>query len=316
MDRLEAAEKADYVKPYAEALQSAEQEKNNSSTQMKELQQVLMQHKHRYAKIVNSYEQVREKKAAEEPILVARKEQLLQLRELEKDLKNELTFIKELTEKANEASKDLKQREEAAERANELLKKALEKQKALKDQIDQNTVTVQEREQIRMASEQRFHLANTEASLAEWRKRADKKEALVKHAEEQLRDTRQKHEACGTKIKECYGEVQQFYHRSCELLNVHQHQAEIRKRRLLDEKNKAEKQRDQKMAAELAKHLSHGDPCPVCGSSHHPEPAKETDLLEISGSLVEELEKKTAEDAAISAHLQHLKKNGKNSQEK
>ncbi|PLR67381.1 SbcC/MukB-like Walker B domain-containing protein [Bacillus sp. UMB0893] len=305
-NRLMKAEKAEYVKPYAEALQTAEQEKKDSTIQKNDLHKEWQHHKQRYDEILKSYEQIREMKASEEPQLIAKKERLSQLKTLEEELKKDLADIKELTEKAEVISKELQQCQNESGRASELLKKAAEKQKVLKENIEQNTVSVQERENTRMASEQIFVLANLESAVLERKKAAEKKEAILQNVKEQLSEAKQKLEIDETKIKECYADVQRFYNRSCDLLKKQQQQSDSLKLRLSEEKSKAEKQRDQKMAVQLAKHLSGDNPCPVCGSIHHPALAKEEETLSSSASIIEELERKTAEGMTISANLQHL----------
>lgn len=81
--KLNIAEQAEALKPYADALTKAEKQLSQASKEKQEAEKQLLHQRTIYDQMTHEYEQARQKKIETEPELLQKKEQLIHLKEIE-----------------------------------------------------------------------------------------------------------------------------------------------------------------------------------------------------------------------------------------
>lgn len=267
--QLHIAEQAETLKPYAEALAKAEAQLSQASKEKQEAEQHLLHKRTAYDQMTQEYEHARQKKLETEPELLQKKEQLIQLKEVERKKEVALQEKTELEQQKNEKAQQLIQKKAEAENLHSLLERALIKQTQLKRELEQLHVSVKERKSVQEAlrlseNVQRLNLniQKEEQKLEELKKRSSQ---AVKEYEKLQKQQKDHHE----KIDQSFQAIEELYFYVCD---VERDLIEVSKR---EQHHKLEKlkQRDAVRAAELRKELAaelvDGEPCPVCGSMHH-----------------------------------------------
>ncbi|MGN7164327.1 AAA family ATPase [Paenibacillus cellulositrophicus] len=211
--------------------------------------------------------------AAEEPKLLQRQEQLEQAVLLQRERDELKTVLQQLAEQRSKTAHESKERTEALAKEQELLAKGLKRQSELQESLKGLEVKAKDRERLNKAmrhvqqlgaSEQR--LRSAEAELKEHGEKQSRAEALLKQAgqerEQHLQEQKRFALAVSAHMEQVLGHDSRM---EAALSRLDQEEALVRS---------SSKERElHALSLALAAELRPGEPCPVCGSSHHPAPA-------------------------------------------
>ncbi|TYS22748.1 SMC family ATPase [Bacillus subtilis] len=304
--RLLEAETAAALKPYAdryaEAIQHEEKAEKEQTLAQKELadRTGFFHQKH------VEYEAWRRHKSEKEPELLTEQEQLSRLQEIE---------IKLSEAKQEEARKkaELQQKEEALQSVmNELetvtdrLTRGQNRQTELKQQLKSLQVTSDERKSCQQAAEMALHIRQTEEQITKEQKRSDALNLALQKMHEEKNTLVQKMEAEKNNIIQAYEAVQTVYHLVCETERSLTHMTDRARKRQHALHSQREKARVALLTKELAEKLTAGQPCPVCGSTHHDPSASAHETYELDSNLEEDIKQTDVlltEAAALSQEI-------------
>ncbi|PRS72919.1 SMC family ATPase [Bacillus sp. LNXM65] len=287
--KLNIAEQAEALKPYADALTKAEKQLSQASKEKQEAEKQLLHQRTIYDQMTHEYEQARQKKIETEPELLQKKEQLIHLKEIER--KKETAFQEKtgIEQQKNEKTQQFIQKKKEADNLQSLLERALTKQTQLKHELEQLQVSVKERKSVQDAlrlseNVERINrsIQKEKQKLEELKKRASQTSEAYEKLQKQQNDHHEKIDQSFQAIEHLYFYVCEFERALTEWSKKEQHQ-----------KLEKLKQRDVVRAAELRKELAaelvDGEPCPVCGSIHHDPKALESNDHEETVAQVDEV---------------------------
>ncbi|MEC0543790.1 SMC family ATPase [Bacillus inaquosorum] len=304
--RLLEAETAAALKPYAdryaEAIQHEEKAEKEQTLAQKELadRTGFFHQKH------EEYEAWRRHKSEKEPELLTEQEQLSRLQEIE---------IKLSEAKQEEARKkaELQQKEEALQSVmNELetvtdrLTRGQNRQTELKQQLKSLQVTSDERKSCQQAAEMASRIRQTEEQITKEQKRSDALNLALQKMHEEKNTLVQKMEAEKNNIIQAYEAVQTVYHMLCETERSLTYMTDKARKRQHALHSQREKARVALLTKELAEKLTAGQPCPVCGSTHHDPSASAHETYELDSNLEEDIKQTDVlltEAAALSQEI-------------
>ncbi|MCY8721659.1 SMC family ATPase, partial [Bacillus sp. S10C12M] len=293
-NRLLEAEKAAALKPYAdryaEAIQHEEKAEKEQTLAQKDLadRTAFFQQKH------EEYEAWRRHKSEKEPELLTEQEQLSRLQEVE---------IKLSEAKQEEARKkvELQQKEEALqsvmkelETVTDRLARGQNRQTELKQQLKSLQVTSDERKRCQQAAEMALRIRQTEEQIEKEKKRTDALNLVLQKMSKEKNMLVQKTEAEESNIIQAYEAVQTVYHLVCETERSLTRMTEQAKKRQHTLHSQREKARVALLTKELAEKLTAGEPCPVCGSTHHDPSASAHETYELDSNLDEDIKQTDA----------------------
>ncbi|WP_339299547.1 AAA family ATPase [Paenibacillus sp. FSL K6-2441] len=236
----------------------------------------------------------------EEPALLVRLEQLEQARSLQEEAARLSAELQRLAAQRAEGAQRKQHLAEQTAKEEQLLAKAQTRQRELEQQLKDTEVKAEERHQAQAA----VRLAQQLAALQEQLAQAETEEAAARTS---LQQAAGKLEQIAREIAEVQQSGQalagQLAETALELTAVEkelqQHAAELTGYE--HSLRQALKARERHLwAARLAEQLHSGEPCPVCGSAHHPAPAEGDD----DGGAGEEAELETL--AALIAEAREL----------
>ncbi|APH05975.1 AAA family ATPase [Bacillus weihaiensis] len=292
---LKRAEEAEFLRPYAEALQRSQSDYRDAKQQLHDNEATFHHIKKQYDETTKAYEAIRKEKSEEEPKLVAKREKLVQLEKVEQELLQDKKQLAQLTENNNKLKERHQASEELLVKATQLVEKALSKQQDLKEEQKKMVVTTKEREQISSASDLKQQVVQINQQLDEVSEVVRNKQNVLEVEKNQQKVLQKQLTDVQVKLREEYESLTQLFFVISERENEYNHFLQMCKKRVEDELTKQEEVKAKELAFELVNQLQEGAPCPVCGSTHHPDIAQKHDQNrpesdEITKQLKQELE--------------------------
>ncbi|AMM96779.1 AAA family ATPase [Bacillus pumilus] len=300
--KLHIAEQAETLKPYADALTKAEKQLSQASKEKQEAEKQLLHQRTIYDQMAREYEQDRQKKIETEPDLLQKKEQLIQLKEIERKKEAALQEKTGIERQKNEKAQQLLQKKKEAENLQSLLERALTKQTQLKNELEQLQVSVKERKSVQDAlrlseNVERINLSiqKEKQKLEEFNKRASQTSEAYERLQKQQNDHHEK-------IDQSFQAIEHLYFYVCELERALTEWSQKEQQQKLEKLKQRDAVRAAELRKELAAELVDGEPCPVCGSIHHDPKALQSNDHEETVAQVDEViqrmdkELKQAED--------------------
>lgn len=276
-EALKKAEEAERLKPYAETVCELKKERDGYKSVLIDLTNKLTVAKQDEAKRKESFEKARENRSENEPILLKRKEKLHQLNELLAEYEKEQEGYKELEKQVANHQLALHKAEEERLKAEDVLKRAIEKQAKLKEDRKELQMSKEERDRIHAAWQKKQLIVRIEDQWDECKKQLEKREhALKQYEADEKKFDHQVNELEG-KLSTQFSAILSVYNRVSERLREAEMFANWLKKKIKDVEEEVDHARVRQIATELSNELKDGKPCPVCGSTHHPNPQVVTD---------------------------------------
>nr|MDF9459449.1 AAA family ATPase [Bacillus pumilus] len=185
--KLNIAEQAEALKPYADALTKAEKQLSQASKEKQEAEKQNGLHQRTiYDQMTQEYEQARQKKIETEPELLQKKEQLIHLKEIERKKETALQEKTGIEQQKNEKTQQFIQKKKEADNLQSLLERALTKQTQLKHELEQLQVSVKERKSVQDAlrlseNVERINRKAFKKKSKRWRRSKSEPHRLQKH---------------------------------------------------------------------------------------------------------------------------------------
>ncbi|MCS7463479.1 SMC family ATPase, partial [Paenibacillus doosanensis] len=239
----------------------------------------------------------REALAAQEAPLLLRLDKLQQAQALAAELARQREALGALSAREAQAAASLAAAQEQLKREQELRDKAVKRQAELKAELKQAEVPDAERERLAEALQEK-------RALEQWRRQLDEQRAELAKHERELAQLREEQGAAGERERQwgmqLAGWLQEV---SAAYAAAKEQERQLRRAEnaipllLAERKAKGREAELQAMAAALTAQLVPGDPCPVCGSEHHPGTLAlhEAAAGDASAASVAELERLQAE---------------------
>lgn len=272
-NQLLIAEQAETLKPYADVLTKAEKQLSQASKEKQEAEKHVLHQRTIYDQMTQEYEQARQKKMENEPELLQKKEQLIQLKEIERKKETALQEKTVLEQQINEKAQQLTQKKAEAENLQSLLERALAKQTQLKHELERLQVSVKERKLVQDALRFSENVQRMNVSIQKEEQKIEELGQRLSQAAQTYEKLQKQEKDHHEKINQSFRAIEQLYFYVCEF------ERGLTEWINKEQNNKQEKlkQRDAVRAAELRKELAaelkNGEPCPVCGSIHHDQMA-------------------------------------------
>mgnify|MGYP001160568693 CR=1 FL=1 len=306
--RLILGEQAERLLPYLEAWEGAKTEWSQSSAHLKSAEEELRQAARECEQAERLYEEARQSLASEEAPLVVRLERLKQARLIRDELARLMSLERELAKRRHEwhklweeASANLKSEETTRE-------KALAKQAALKEQLRASEVSAAWKQRVQQAYADKQKLDHLRREWKEWNAQRITNETQLQALSEKCSQLEAERNRRLTRL-------QSWHQWLAEQDRAARQSAEAADRiyRLLSAaighiKEEAGKNEVRRLAAHLAKQLSPGEACPVCGSREHPLPARPGQEETVSAEQLDQAEAllRKAETAGLRAQQLQL----------
>ncbi|MDP4096993.1 SMC family ATPase [Paenibacillus sp. P96] len=223
---------------------------------------------------VQADERASQELAAEEPRLLLRIDQLEQAMELQKETDALRTGRDQLAALLAEAETDRKHHEQELQKERELHSRGLVRQKELQEQLKPCEVKAEERRLLQEAMQRLQQLKSAAEQLREAEQEAIAEEQRLRGAVEELSRAEVevlRTEATRTSVYQTAMEqVGRLLRLETECVR------QLKELAAAEEALRSELRAGElrRLAQDLAAQLQDGEPCPVCGSLHHPAPAE------------------------------------------
>ncbi|EIT84538.1 hypothetical protein A374_14450 [Fictibacillus macauensis ZFHKF-1] len=301
--RLQYSEQAQLLAPYVTEVERATIEVEQITQKERQLQILVTEAKQGMDEGERAYREAQAQQATQEPLLLAQKEQVSYAVKLDAEMRSTQHTLVKNEQSLHHIEKEkqnflLKQQE-----AERLVEKAVQRERELIEEIERKKVTTQERETVHAASDVVNRLRSVDDALQEVVLKQQKSEEAVQMYRKQQETLLQQRQINEQAVVKTSSELLQHYDTLSGQLYICQWLKE-QSVRMEEEVIAAQHEKRLKhLAAQLANNLSEGQPCLVCGSTHHPQPMipegdhrDENDLLEriktvvvASGKLESEL---------------------------
>ncbi|MEC1261613.1 SMC family ATPase [Bacillus swezeyi] len=304
--RLHLAETAGMLKPYADGFLEAQQDAARAEHEEKQARGELEKYEVLHEKAQQGYENFRKLKNEKEPELLKQEEQLTALKEIEKqraavqkeaDAKQEEKRVKE---------EEIKHATDELAKVKNLLERGASRQNQLKAELKSVQVSSEERKNCRHAGQLAFQIQQLQSEAAAEQERLDKHQAVIRELQQEQQKLDRMMKSEEENIQSAFSAVERAYAMVCETdrsLAETVHQAVQKRDGILA--NREQAKMDQ-LTRELSKKLKKGEPCPVCGSTHHEKPAHsnvQSILFEETEADLKDAETVIAEASALAQEL-------------
>ncbi|WP_175638272.1 SbcC/MukB-like Walker B domain-containing protein [Metabacillus schmidteae] len=271
--RLKSAEEAEALRPYAEALQARKKERNEAEINLIAAKKNYENMKEKYEVTSREYEQIRKEKAEQEPLLVTKREKLLQMQKVEEELEQEQKVLKDVEIEYNNLQHQREHHQTLLSKAEQLVEKALNKQHALKEEQQANLVSAKDRDQVRGAADARQHVLRSKQQYVETTELLKKKTDAIHAEKERASQTTEQLQTNKQQLETQFRQLNQLYHYVSDREKEYKQAVAVAKNKVEIATKEEQDAKNQKLAFELVKGLKDGEACPVCGSCSHPSPA-------------------------------------------
>ncbi|MFP7734579.1 SbcC/MukB-like Walker B domain-containing protein [Priestia aryabhattai] len=269
---LTKAQQAERLFPYLETFEQAEKQQKLYEDKVENLKVQIVQKSEEYKRSNSLYEQARLHKNEQQPKLVVQKEQLQQASDLQKQIKEGQQEVKEAEVSLQQKQQVLQAKNDELMEADKRYQQGLILQKELKEALTKVEIQPDYRQAVQQAFYRYQVWNNDKKNLDESQKTYKEKAEQLQHLRTQKQAQQERYQQTIERSKGLFSDIQGLYHTVCEREKEFQQLFQQADCLMSDLKRRKEKEWSHRLAHQLAEQLTQGDPCPVCGSEHHPNP--------------------------------------------
>lgn len=267
--QLSTSDEAEKLLPYAEELQQIQQRYADVDRALTTLQESLVQKRAKFEYVQEQYEGASKKRASEEPGLLVQKEKLIEAKEL---ANKKVELLEEVTNNKHElqlVTKKIENKQQFLKENRALFESWIIKQKELKVQLSELSISVEEREQLQKAREEKQHIGYLNQQILEIKKVYSDQLLKKEKAELQVEKHMKQEGLINSRLTSSFKQLEGLYGKTCERERNLETQKQAVENRIELLKKSIDDTKELKLAEQLASRLVAGEPCPVCGSSDH-----------------------------------------------
>ncbi|GGE50226.1 nuclease SbcCD subunit C [Pullulanibacillus camelliae] len=286
--QLKQAERVSKVMPYVSSFEEAKEAALQAEKSLEIIKQQFMESQKAEQVAVAAYEQAQAALIKKQPEYDKEKMALQQAQRVQADLEDRQKQVSALQEQLQQQLQALQEKRQLQNKLQAKLNEKKEQLQGWQVSRQEIAVTSEQREQVQQALADKQQIKNDEQTFKEWQQRlheAGEKQQAVK---ERLDTSRRQYTAILEGLLQSFSRYEAIYLRLAETsskLHMLQDWLAVKESEREEAYQVAYKHA---LAQQLTRQLVAGEPCPVCGSTHHTKKA-EDDLAETSLQQLEDL---------------------------
>lgn len=287
--KLKNAETAALILPYLEEYETAKEALDKATIRYQSLQTQLATKKEENEIKAKEYQQARQEKTEKLPFYLTKKQQLVDAKVVQEKAIGLEREANELQQKVNSLQAIVREKQNQIEAITASITVDLEKQRKRKEKLSLLTVSADMRDELQKANNQKQSIMFSIENLKEQKKGLENSRKQLEHTEKLLDTNNEMLTKAKHRMETIFLKNASTYEAVCERDRESEKLIGVAEAKLSGLKQELEENRRKNLAIQLAGQLQSGQPCPVCGSTHHPNPVLHEDHGEPLEVLIEKL---------------------------
>ncbi|MEH7235543.1 SMC family ATPase [Bacillus sp. JJ1562] len=270
--KVKNAETAALLLPYLEEYESAKEALDKAAIRHQTLQNQLTILKQENEIKANDYHLARQEKTEKLPFYLTKKQQLADAKLVQEKALVLDREAKELQTKLYSFESQLREKQNQIEAFSASITEDTEKQKERREQLSQLIVSAEVRDELQKANQEKQTIMFSNTSLHEQKTELENSRRQLEQLEKMLNSQNEVLDQVKHRMEALFLENASKYEAVCDRERDSEKLIGLAEVKLSMLKQALEDNRKKNLAIQLAGQLQSGDPCPVCGSTHHPNP--------------------------------------------